>query len=362
MQTALLFIGKEFQINDEFVSYVKRQLLKNVDTISAIVFYKERDKNLFVHIADFAKEYRNLLIVTTYESYPTVSKIIATLYDDTLVAKENFLVPTKATAAESNSFLIEANPSAINLLRVKIGEKLPKILLGLQNESTNLFIFGLDRAQIMEKIDPLAKSYDIGYVLTQETPELHKVFVYNKKYGDLAIFVQNLKLMLPQSMIVAHNVFEYLIERFTIAHKTITFAESCTGGLLASLLTKIPGSSNIFNGSLVTYANEIKHAWLGVKKETLEAFGAVSEETVEEMLRGALKVASADYAIAISGIAGPGGATPTKPVGTVVVGCRGKESELIRTMHFKGDRNYIQYQAAMYGVRLLFEIAKEELF
>ena len=362
MQTALLFIGKEFQINDEYVAYVRRQLLKKVDSVSAVIFLKERDKNLFVQISDLAQEYRNLLIVTSYESYPTVGKIIATLYDDTLVAKENLLVPSKASRVESDSFLIQKPPHSINLVRARVGEKLPPILLQIQSESTNIYIFGMEKNEIFEKIEPLAKSYDIGFVLTQVTPQMHKIFAYNKKYGDLALFVQNLKLMLPQNLVVAHNIFEYIIERFTIAHKSVTFAESCTGGLLASLLTKIPGSSNIFNGSLVTYSNAIKHAWLGVKEETLEAFGAVSEETVEEMLQGALRIANADYAVAISGIAGPGGATPTKPVGTVVVGCKSRHSELIRTMHFKGDRNYIQYQAAMYGVRLLFEIAKEELF
>ncbi len=362
MKTQILFIGKEFRINEAFTDYVKRQALRHVDAINAITFLEENDKNLFLYISKAIEEYRNLLIVTTPQSYPATSKIVATLFEDNLVAKENFLVPSKAFAVEANSFAIKKGAHTINLIRARIGQKLPNILLDIQSESTYFYIFGLEEERIIETIYPIAKSYDIGLILTQETPELYKVFAYKKKFGDLAMFVQNAKLMLPQNLIITDNIFEYLIERFSALHRTVTFAESCTGGLLASMLTKVPGSSNIFHGSLVTYANEIKHAWLGVQNDTLQAFGAVSEETVEEMLRGALKVADADYAIAISGIAGPGGATPTKPVGTVVVGCRSKTEEIIRTMHFRGDRNYIQYQAAMYGIRLLFEVAKEELF
>ncbi|MFY9083220.1 CinA family protein, partial [Aliarcobacter butzleri] len=87
--------------------------------------------------------------------------------------------------------------------------------------------------------------------------------------------------------------------------KTITTAESCTGGLVASMITKVSGSSDIFNGSIVSYSNKIKNQELNVNNETLEKFGAVSTEVVNEMLDGAIKKFEADFAIAISGIAGP---------------------------------------------------------
>lgn len=125
--------------------------------------------------------------------------------------------------------------------------------------------------------------------------------------------------------------------------KTITTAESCTGGLIASKITEIPGSSNIFNGAIVSYSNEIKIQELNVKKETLEKFGAVSIQVVEEMLEGAIKKFNADYAIAVSGIAGPDGGTKNKPVGTVVIGIMGiKEGKEIEVCHFLGSRNEIQ--------------------
>lgn len=96
-------------------------------------------------------------------------------------------------------------------------------------------------------------------------------------------------------------------------------AESCTGGRMAHLMTSIPGSSRYFYGSVVAYDNSIKQHVLGVREETLKTFGAVSEETVVEMAKGALKVLGVDISVAVSGIAGPGGGTPDKPVGTIWV-------------------------------------------
>lgn len=112
---------------------------------------------------------------------------------------------------------------------------------------------------------------------------------------------------------LAERVLELLRDR----GETLTTAESCTGGLIASMLTRIPGSSAGFHAGFVTYANEIKSAVLGVQAETLEAHGAVSEEVVREMALGALQRSGADYAIAVSGIAGPEGGSADKPVGTV---------------------------------------------
>ncbi|NVJ54693.1 MAG: CinA family protein [Campylobacteraceae bacterium] len=129
--------------------------------------------------------------------------------------------------------------------------------------------------------------------------------------------------------------------------KTITTAESCTGGLIASKITEIAGSSNIFNGAIVSYSNEIKSQELNVKEETLEKFGAVSVQVVEEMLEGVIKKFNADYAIAVSGVAGPDGGTKNKPVGTVVIGIMGLlEGKDVEICHFSGSRNEVQNKAA----------------
>ncbi|MFW2601312.1 CinA family protein [Aliarcobacter butzleri] len=144
--------------------------------------------------------------------------------------------------------------------------------------------------------------------------------------------------------------------------KTITTAESCTGGLVASMITKISGSSDIFNGSIVSYSNKIKNQELNVNNETLEKFGAVSTEVVNEMLDGAIKKFEADFAIAISGIAGPTGATKNKPVGTVVIGISdANNAKIIDTFYFKGTREEVQIQAAKTSLKKILKFVKKTL-
>ncbi len=140
-------------------------------------------------------------------------------------------------------------------------------------------------------------------------------------------------------------------------NETITCAESCTGGLVASYITQNSGSSAIFKGSIVTYCNEIKEQELDVKKETMIKFGVVSCEVVEEMCKGVLKKFDADYSISISGVAGPTGGTKNKPVGTVAIGIISKnKNEDIRIYNFSGDRNEVQIQAAKTALNTIFEI------
>lgn len=139
----------------------------------------------------------------------------------------------------------------------------------------------------------------------------------------------------------------------------IVTAESCTGGWVAKVLTDRPGSSTYVTGGLVTYSNEAKQALLGVSAGTLEAHGAVSEPVVREMVAGALKASGADVAVAVSGIAGPGGATEGKPVGTVwfAWGRAGGPVEA-RLAHFDGDRELVRRQSVAFvlsGVRQYLE-------
>jgi nicotinamide-nucleotide amidase len=120
--------------------------------------------------------------------------------------------------------------------------------------------------------------------------------------------------------------------------KKLGTAESCTGGYISHLITSEPGSSEIFNGAIICYSNEVKKDILEVKEETLAKEGAVSEETVREMVRGAIKKLKIDYCIATSGIMGPDGGTPVKPVGTVWIGIGDKENIITRKFQFRFDR------------------------
>ena len=144
--------------------------------------------------------------------------------------------------------------------------------------------------------------------------------------------------------------------------QTITTAESCTGGLVASMITKISGSSEIFNGSIVSYSNKIKNQELNVKNETLEKFGAVSVEVVNEMLNGVINKFDANFAIAISGITGPNGGTKNKPVGTVVIGVGDSNNhKIINVYNFIGSREDIQIQAAKVSLKEIFKFIQNSL-
>jgi nicotinamide-nucleotide amidase len=152
--------------------------------------------------------------------------------------------------------------------------------------------------------------------------------------------------------------FEKMIELQDILRKnnqTITCAESCTGGLIASKITEISGSSSIFRGSVVTYCNEVKEQELNVAKQTMIDNGVVSIPVVKEMLDGVLKKFDATYAIAVSGVAGPTGGTEAKPVGTVVVGIKDKNGyENVEKYHFDGDRKEVQESACNLALKLIF--------
>ena len=121
-----------------------------------------------------------------------------------------------------------------------------------------------------------------------------------------------------------------VVRLLTGRKKTLATAESCTGGFIANRITNVPGASKIFIGGIVAYSNEVKQKFLGVRAETLKKFGAVSEKVACEMAKGAREKFGADFAIAVTGIAGPGGGTKDKPVGTVFIALAGEFGTLVK--------------------------------
>ncbi len=132
-------------------------------------------------------------------------------------------------------------------------------------------------------------------------------------------------------------------------------AESCTGGLIAEKITSVPGASECFDCGVVTYSNEQKQKLLGVSADTLEKFGAVSEETALQMCKGVRTLADADFGISVTGIAGPGGGTPDKPVGTVWIGICGKDVHKAEKFLFSGDRKQVRESTAVTALKILKE-------
>lgn len=157
-----------------------------------------------------------------------------------------------------------------------------------------------------------------------------------KAEATVAALQKQLEEILKDSILTEEDKnLEVLVgERLRACGKTLGTAESCTGGAIAALLTSVSGSSDYYAGSVVSYSNALKNKLLGVSATDLEQYGAVSRPVVEQMACGALRVLGCDYAIATSGIAGPGGGTPEKPVGTVWIAVAGKERVISKEYRF----------------------------
>lgn len=135
--------------------------------------------------------------------------------------------------------------------------------------------------------------------------------------------------------------------------KTLATAESCTGGMIGMEITSLPGSSSYYLGGVISYANEVKNKVLNVPKEELENYGAVSSQVAKSMASGARKTIGADFAIATTGIAGPGGATKDKPVGLVYIGIATEDEVFAYRNVFKGNRDEVRKQATITSFELL---------
>ena len=329
----IMFVGKEWK----FKNALKEELFRavNADTIK------------YLNSFDISFEPNDdTLIVTNNHTYPLVAKIISTILNTNLIIKDNQPVPENAIFSK-NSFLVKINNYDVNVILLE--KEVPHIFIKPPKyELINIFNMDKDTAKMF--IEPIFNPRKIDYTLIEN------------EGGFLEIYTKPLESKIKKEILnaipftVFGNIFEHIIK--TLPPKKITFAESCTGGLIASTLTKYPGASNCFDGSVVTYSNEIKHEWLGVSLETLKRYGAVSEQTVKEMLLGVLEISKANYAIAVSGIAGPTGGTKEKPVGTVYIGVANEKELKVEHHLFRGDRNYIQYQAMMNGIRMFINFSR----
>ena len=145
---------------------------------------------------------------------------------------------------------------------------------------------------------------------------------------------------------------ERLVEELLKRKWLVTTVESCTGGMVSSRIVNVPGASEVLREAYVTYCDEAKMKLVGVRKETLEKYTAVSARTAEEMALGGLAAAEADMALSVTGLAGPGGGTKERPVGLVYVGCAIHGQTFVRELHLSGSRQAIREQAAEEALRL----------
>ena len=156
------------------------------------------------------------------------------------------------------------------------------------------------------------------------------------------------------------SLVEELSKRINGTGNIVVTAESLTGGMISAALTSIPGASDWFERGFVTYTNEAKHQMLGVPQSILDRFTAVSTETVSQMLEGAIKNSGGTMAVAVSGIAGPGGELPGKPVGTVFIGWKRRdEMAEVARYHFEGNRETVREQTVAAAIKGLVDMLDE---
>ena len=242
------------------------------------------------------------------------------------------------------------------------GEVRPRLLSCLAERGVavpvarNHFFMGLGESELASRIEPAlgnaTAEFELGYCL-----KASGIFVRCIGAPEVVdALADTIRSAAPEDYVGEGEVSiqEAVVGALSQRGERVATAESCTGGLISCQITDVPGSSDVFEYGFVTYANEAKRDVLEVDQRLLDEHGAVSEPVVRAMADGARKVAGADHALAVSGIAGPGGGTEDKPVGTVWIGLSSKGADTIARRHlFKTDRLHFKQRTAATALDLL---------
>lgn len=369
----LFCIGKNYRDFLPLNQFAQRFARETLGEIHQIIFcdsldLKKSSKNALFGSLDFSLQTaKNLLIVADNQYFDGLLEFI------------------QATHKESNIKIPQTADKKILKIECEVANQMRRIwLLDLQNLFENqtesqedlqcflqsqfgecgevyrtifLYLLGLDAISAKILLDGIARDFKVNLEILNTDSSLEILSATSKKDESLKEFVKAVQFSFGDKIFPSHNLAQSVIALLSQHHLKITIAESCTGGFIAYHLTKESGASNVFDGSVISYANAIKESWLEVSSENLESFGAVSEAVVREMLEGALKLSGADFALATSGIAGPSGGSASKPIGTIFIGAKDRKgAEIIERLHFKGDRNYIQAQATIYAYLLFLKV------
>jgi nicotinamide-nucleotide amidase len=239
-----------------------------------------------------------------------------------------------------------------------------------------LHICGMAESLVDEKIKPtinyMSNNEDIEFAILAHN---YLIDVKVSVSGENELTIDDTLKNINQEFVdvLGDNIYGYnddtletvIQKMLTETKRSVSVAESCTGGMIAEKITNVPGSSMCFKQSVVTYSNEAKMQMLNVKKETLEQFGAVSEQTANEMLNGILNLSKAEYAVSVTGIAGPDGGSIEKPVGLVYIGVSFNGNNEVNKFQFLGTRQDIRERATNVALdslrRLIFKTRNKKI-
>ncbi len=362
MKNIVVIVDMLLRYNQPYIRYAIRKIRSNIGLIDSIQYLNKQDNDLFFHLEEIIQRYTNIIIITK-ESFTLLGKILSTLNEDILVAHKGVLIPSKFSKYEKGSCLISSNKKNINLLQIGDFSQMPNILIPFPKKSVEFYLIDADSDRYNEQLKNIIKIYNLNLVISPIINGVSFVQVHGFKHDQWDGFISAIKLGFVEKVLFGNELSKIVVDKLIESNESITCSESCSGGLLASELVKHSGVSSIFRGSVVTYANEIKSLLVNVSSETLEKYGAVSQEVVLEMLNGSISLMDSDFALAISGVAGPTGGTIEKPIGTVVVGAKSMKGEtIIKKLHLFGDRRYIQEQAVLWALKLLILTRKDTFF
>lgn len=242
---------------------------------------------------------------------------------------------------------------------------LPLLIERNQNEceyTLGFLVPGIGEVEIQQRLEKELTAFNIELAYCAR-PAGTRVFFSGADKTEVTAAAQEAQTLLsPQALPVGElELAAYVVKLLQERNLQLVTAESCTGGLIAETLTDLPGVSAVFKGGAVVYSNELKEKLLRVPPELLREFGAVSYECAQAMIRGAAAQLDADCAIAVTGIAGPGGGSETKPVGLVYIGAKAKEKELVKEFHFTGNRRAIRERAAENALAMLRNLLENHL-
>jgi nicotinamide-nucleotide amidase len=220
---------------------------------------------------------------------------------------------------------------------------------------TVLRIYGVGEMQVQPLLEPFTSDRSLDVAITASLGEITVRAAAWDAAGRrrAASLREALTAGLPVYSADGRTLDELLAQRLRDRAATVAAAESCTGGLLGGRITSLAGSSDYFLGGVVSYANSVKHDVLGVPAELLDTFGAVSREVAAAMARGVQQLTGATYGLSVTGVAGPDGGTPAKPVGLVYLACADDAGVVTEEQHFPGDRDAIRRWAVAAALHLL---------
>lgn len=293
------------------------------------------------------------------------------------------VIPNKRGTAPAMVFDLQSNQKALLFslpgVPFEMEYLLPAVIEVIENEFVlesithkTIATFGMPESTLSDFLndweDNLPKDIKLAYLPNPALGIRLRLSVYNGSKEEsikrISHYAKELKSLLTKELYYGEDTdtLESVIsQNLRKAKKKIAVAESCTGGRISSLITSIPGSSKIYNGGVVSYSNNSKISILGVKKETLENYGAVSIQCAQEMAVGAREIFKSDYAVATTGIAGPSGETNEKPVGTIYISVAGPKTNHTMEAHFFGDRERNIVRFSSEALNFARKILEEEI-